>query len=233
MSIDDRFLLIRNCDIFSPLSDTELEELKLVHHFKSTMKGDYLYFEPELLNKLYFIKEGFIKIGFIDEKGNEVIKEIVQPGEVFGQLTLEKNNSLKEFAQAYRSDVSLCAFNVDDFRRILEKHPMLAMRFTRQIGQQLRNVEARLLNLLNKDVRTRLAGFFNYLVQTHPEALQENVFNLPNFLTHEDIAHLIGSSRQTVTTLINEFEDAQYIRFNRQVIEIPDVKKMQNYTSVV
>lgn len=222
--IEDKMLLIRNYDLWSYLTDEEYEELGLVHNFIEARKGDFIYFDSHLLNKLFFIKDGFIRIGYINEKGEEVVKEIIQKGEVFGQFTLLKNNLNGEFAQAFKSDVSLCAFDIVDFERILLRKPQLAIHYSRQMGQKLRNTENRILNLLNKDVRTRLIGFFYQLAQQHGWKEDHSSCNIENFLTHDDIARLIGSSRQTVTTIINELETEGMIRFSRQQIDITDVK---------
>ena len=225
MTADKKMLLIRNYDLWCHLSEEEYQEIGFVHNFKEAKKGGYIYFEAFNHNKLYFIKDGYIKIGFIDEAGNEVIKEIIQQGELFGQLTLEQNNLHGEFARAYKSDVSLCAFNIDDFEKLLRRKPEIALKYTRQIGNKLRNIQNRLVNLLNKDVKTRLINFFWQLVQLNMNEETSQQFCIPNYLTHEDIAHLIGSSRQTVTTLINELEDEGVLSYNRQQICFPDVKK--------
>jgi CRP/FNR family transcriptional regulator len=230
--IEDKMLLIRNYDLWSHLSDEEYEELGLMHNFIEASKGDFIYFDTHLLNKLFFIKEGFIRIGYINEKGEEVIKEIIQKGEVFGQFTLLKNNLNGEFAQAFKSDVSLCAFNIEDFEKILLRKPQLAIHYSRQMGQKLRNTENRIINLLHKDVRTRLLGFFYQLIVQHGWSEKDTTFNIENFLTHDDIARLIGSSRQTVTTLINEFENEGILNYNRQVIEIRSVKLLIKAYSV-
>src|SRR3981081_3633474 len=89
MPVEDKLLLIRNYDLWANLSDEEYEELNIVHNFVVAPKGDYIYFEANHHNKLYFLKEGYIRIGYIDEEGNEIIKEIIQKGEIFGQITLE------------------------------------------------------------------------------------------------------------------------------------------------
>ena len=222
--IEDKMLLIRNYDLWAHLTDEEYEELGLVHNFIEARKGDFIYFDSHLLNKLFFIKEGFIRIGYINEKGEEVVKEIIQKGEVFGQFTLLKNNLNGEFAQAFKSDVSLCAFNIDDFERILLRKPQLAIHYSRQMGQKLRNTENRILNLLNKDVRTRLIGFFYQLAMQNGCKEDQGACSIENFLTHDDIARLIGSSRQTVTTIINELEAEGMLSFSRQQIDITDVK---------
>ena len=73
MTTDKTFLLIRNYDLFSHISDEEYEELNLVHHFIEAQKGDYVYFDSAYLNKLYFLKGGTIKIGYIDEDGKEIV----------------------------------------------------------------------------------------------------------------------------------------------------------------
>jgi CRP/FNR family transcriptional regulator, cyclic AMP receptor protein len=232
MTADKKMLLIRNYDLWCNFSDEELEELNFVHHFIEAKKGDYIYFEAFNHNKLYFIKEGYIRIGFIDDEGNEIIKEIIQQGEIFGQFTLEKNNMNGEFAQAYKADVSLCAFNINDFEKLLNQRPDIALRYTKQVGNKLRNIQNRLVSLLNKDVKTRLIDFLWQLLQLNTEDESLDGICIPNYLTHEDIAHLIGSSRQTVTTMINELAEDGVLSYNRQQICFPDVKKIQKLVNV-
>jgi CRP/FNR family transcriptional regulator len=232
MPAEDKMLLIRNYDLWCHLSDQDLKELNIEHHFIEVPKGEYIYFEAYNHNKLYFLKVGYIRIGYIDAEGNEKIKEIIQKGELFGQVTLERSNLHGEFAQAYKQDVSICAFNIDDFEKLLKKRPDLALRYSKQVCAKLRNIENRLLNLLNKDVKTRLIHFLWQLVE---QKLGENLpegFCIPNYLKHEDIANLIGSSRQTVTTMINELETEGILSYNRQQICFLNVKKLQKLVSV-
>lgn len=233
MTADQQLLLIRNYDLWSHLTDEEFAELNLVHNYILAPKGDYVYFEAYNHNKLYFIKEGHIRIGYIDDKGTETIKEIIQKGEIFGQFTLEKNNLNGEFAQAYKTDVSLCAFTIEDFQKLLQKKPRLALEYSKQVGQKLRRVENRLVNLLNRDVKTRLINFFLMLAasDTEVEVMGDSV-TLLNFLTHDDIARLIGSSRQTVTGFINQLEAEGYLFVNRRRIRIPAVKELQKLLTV-
>jgi CRP/FNR family transcriptional regulator, cyclic AMP receptor protein len=233
MAADKKFLLIRNYDLFSHISDEEYEELRLVHHFIEARKDEYIYFDSQYLNKLYFLKGGIIKIGYIDEGGKEIIKEIIQEGEVFGQFSLERNNLNGEFAKAHKSDVSLCAFDIHDFEKLLTKKPELALHYSKQVGQKLRKLENRLVNLLHKDVKTRLAGFLIILAKNEGESENGDAFTIQNFLTHEDIAQLIGSTRQTVTTILNELETDGFIKVNRKIIEVLSVKNLQKSAEVL
>jgi CRP/FNR family transcriptional regulator len=232
MLSDEKLLLIRRYDLWRHISDEEYEALNVVHNFIEARKGDYIYFEAFHHNKLYFLKEGHVRIGYIDEQGNEVIKEIIEKGEIFGQLTLERNNLQGEFAQAYKQDVSLCAFTVEAFEQLLAHKPQLALKYSKQVGSKLRTIETRLVNLLNKDVRTRLINFLWQLAQQHTDELVTGAGHFPNYLTHEDIAQLIGASRQTITTLINELSAEGLLHFSRQEIHFPDVKRLQKLANV-
>jgi CRP/FNR family cyclic AMP-dependent transcriptional regulator len=229
MPVDEKMLLIRNYDLWCHLNDEDYEGLKIEHHFIDALKGEYIYFEAYNHNKLYFLKEGHIKIGFIDEEGREHVKEIIQKGDVFGQFTLGRDSMQGEFAQAHKNDVSLCAFNVADFEKLLTNHPGLALQFSKQVGAKLRKIENRLVNLLNKDVKTRLIHFLWQLVEQNLGENTPEGLCMPNYLTHEDIAGLIGSSRQTVTTMINMLESEGMVSFNRQEICFLDVNKLKKW----
>jgi CRP/FNR family cyclic AMP-dependent transcriptional regulator len=227
MAGDDSPFFIRNYDLWCQLSDEEYKDLKVQHAVIEVPKGEYIYFEAYNHNKVYFLKEGTIKIGFIDDAGNEKVKEIIRKGELFGQFSLERDNLHGEFAQAYKDSVSICAFTIDDFERLLKNRPDLALKYSKQVGAKLRNIENRLINLLNKDVKTRLVHFLWQLVEQNLVENTAEGFCMPNYLTHEDIAGLIGSSRQTVTTMINELESEGVLSYNRQEICFLDVKKLQ------
>lgn len=268
MGFEEKLLLIRNYNLWSHLSDEECEELNLVHRYMEARKGEFIYFEPEHLTKLFFIKEGYIRLGYRNDKGEEVVREIIREGEIFGQFTLQRQDMQGEFAQAHKADVSLCAFNISDFEKILSRKPQLAIGYTRQVGQRLRQAENRLMNLLHKDVRVRLLGFFVQLVTSQAgdrinqplsnpagESMGQQLTNpagdrrspplysqagdtmnqpveIENFLTHEDIARMIASSRQTVTSMIGQFEDDGLLIWDRSFIRIPDVKKLRKAMDV-
>ena len=224
-------LIIRRNDFLDKLTPGNYETLNILHNYIIADKDAYIYFDAQFLNKLYFVKEGYVKIGNVDEEGNELIKEILQPGDVFGQFMLERNNMNGEFAQAHKCETVLCAFTLHDFEQLLALRPDMGIIFSRKIGQKLKRVENRLLNLLQKDARTRLLYFFWTLVQQN-EQTEGNSVKLSNYLTHEDIARLTGTSRQTVTTLINQFTDEGLLDVDRKAIVIKDIKQLQKLAKV-
>ncbi len=227
MNIDDKLVLVRKSDFLAKLTDADYEQLNLAHNVVTATRNNYIYFESAQLNKLYFVKEGFIKIGYIDDGGKETIREVLEPGDIFGQITLEQENMAKEFAQAFKSDVSLCSFTVTDFSRLLTLRPDLAIHYTKKVGRQLHRLQNRLQNLLQKDVRSRLLHFIWGMVAHRSHQLVDNKLSIPNHLTHQDVARLIGSTRQSVSEVITQLTQDGLIQVSRKEIKIIDFNLLQ------
>jgi CRP/FNR family transcriptional regulator len=111
---------------------------------------------------------------------------------------------------------------MEDFIRILQRKPEMAIAFSFHLGNKLRKVENRLLNILNKDVKSRLIQLLLQLAADNKN-ITENTAVIAKFLTHDDIAKLIGSSRQTVTTTLNQFEKQGLITISKKDISINDI----------
>jgi CRP/FNR family transcriptional regulator, cyclic AMP receptor protein len=228
IACDSTLLLIRGFDIFSHITEEDYAELNVVHEFIVAKKDEYIYFPAQHHRKLFFTKSGFIKIGVIDADGNECIKEVIQKGEVFGQITLEKNNLNDEFARAYKTNVSLCAFHVEDFIKLLHKKPGMALDFSIHMGNKVRKIENRLLNLLNKNVQSRL---INLLLQLAVKDIT-GIVKMERFLTHDDMAKLIGASRQTVTSTITSLSEQGLISVSKTHIRILDESRLKLLANV-
>ncbi len=92
----------------------------------------------------------------------------------------------------------------------------------------MRRFENRLINILHKEVRDRLISFLKQLLQDtkNPKDIGDSKIRIPNYLTHEEIAHLIGTSRQTVTALFNDFRDSGVCIYSRREIIFSNVQKL-------
>ncbi|HEX8548800.1 MAG TPA: Crp/Fnr family transcriptional regulator [Cytophagaceae bacterium] len=220
--MDDNFILLRNHKLFQQLTLEECKDLNITSGFIEAKKNDFIYLNNFVSQRLFFLKKGYIKIGHYDESGQEVISEILQQGDIFGQISLNPEKDNEEFAQAIKTDASMCSFTIQDFENILERRSDLAISFTKLVGLKFRSLQNRYHNIINKDVRHRLKDFLLYLSDSN-NARGSNEVVINNFLTHADIAGLIGSTRQTVTTLLKEISEKDLIRFDRKQIIFPDM----------
>jgi CRP/FNR family transcriptional regulator len=224
----DSLLILKKYQLFEKLSTVEYEALTVLDNYREAKPGEFIYFEAFQHQLIYFIKTGHIRLGFLDDSGQRITKDILGPGDFFGQISLEKTNLNGEFAQAFKGTVSLCSFTIDHFSKLLNSRPDMAIKYSKIIGFRMKRFENRLINILHKDVKSRLIAFLHQLLQeaVKPKIVDGNKVVISNYLTHEEIAHLIGTSRQTVTTLLKELEDRGVCIYSRKEITFPDIKRL-------
>jgi len=218
MNTHDQSIILKKYPLFSDLSDEEYLELDVADNYKEVKKGEFVYFEAYQHQNIYFLKTGNIRLGHLDPDGNRIVKDVLAPGDFFGQISLNKENLNGEFAQAVKNDVSLCSFTLDSFNQLLTNKPQLAVRYSKISGFRIRRFENRLENILRNDIKTRLNLFLKQLLRDAKDSVRyiDNQVRIPNYLTHEEIAQLIGTSRQTVTTLLSQLETENICRYSRK-----------------
>lgn len=226
MDSDNKYWYLRNHKLFRVLSNMQLKQLCIITGFKKAKKGDIIYLFSSDAPKIYFLKKGNIKIAELDEEGNEITKEIIQKGDLFGELSLDTTIKSNEYAQALTNDVTICSFLLSDFEELMEKYPGLALSYTKFVGLRFKKMSSNYSNLIFKDARSRLIYFIKEW------AIREGVFEgskvkLLNYLTQQDIAQIICTSRQTITQLFNDFEKDGKLLYKRQEIQIPDLSLLK------
>lgn len=216
---------LEQINLFKDLSDEELEELDHLTVMKTADKNQFIYFPKEPSKILFFLKAGRIKIGSYSEDGKEVIKAILYPGEVFGEMGIVGEESRKDFAVAMDSETRMCTLNVSEFKEMMNANSQLSLAVTKNIGEKLRNIERRLESLIFKDARERIIDFMKEMAQKYGKKIGVEVL-VKHDLTHQDIANLTATSRQTVTTVLNDLKEKDLIYMERKRFLIRELDKL-------
>lgn len=220
-----KYWYLRDHKLFWTLSMSQIKQLCIIVGFKKAKKGDIIYFSSSDVPRIFLLKKGNIKIVSIDEDGNETIKEILQKGDLFGELSLEQDREVNEYAKALTDEVSICSFLLSDFENLLVKNPALALSYTKFVGLKMKRIKNNYSNLVSKDAKTRLITFLKDWADREGKR-EGNKVTLENYLTQTDIAQIICTSRQTATLLLNELEEKNLIYYNRKEIIIGDISKI-------
>jgi CRP-like cAMP-binding protein len=220
-----KYWYLRDHKLFLTLNMSQIKQLCIISGFKTAKKGEVIYFSSSDLPRIYLLKVGNIKIVSVDEDGNETIKEILQKGDLFGELSLENDGEVNEYAKVLTDEVSICSFLLSDFEDLLVRNPSLALSYTKFVGLKMKRFKNNYSNLVSKDAKSRLISFLK------DWANREGIFEgdkvtLENYLTQNDIAQIICTSRQTTTLLLNDLEEKKLICYKRKEIIIDDIKKM-------
>jgi CRP-like cAMP-binding protein len=220
-----KYWYLRDHKLFWTLSMSQIKQLCIITGFKKAKKGDVIYFSSSDVPRIFLLKKGNIKIVSIDEEGNETIKEILQKGDLFGELSLEQDADVNEYAKALTDEVSICSFLMSDFEDLLVRNPTLALSYTKFVGLKMKRFKNNYSNLVSKDAKTRLLSFLKDWAQREGKFDGTKV-TIVNYLTQTDIAQIICTSRQTATLLLSELEEKNLIYYNRKEIIIDDISKL-------
>lgn len=208
-------------NLFKVLCPHKFKAYKKDHDFDAYKKKDYIYFEEDSSNKVFLIEKGKVKIGYYSEAGQEVIKAILTRGQLFGEKAILGEAKRDEFAQSVDNSTSICPIGVDTMHSLMRDNQTFSFKVYKFIGFKFKKLERRLQLLMFKDTKTRLMEFLDELCHEYGydcEKTGDKVIHHP--YTQRDIASLIGTSRPTLNTLLNELKEERYLNFNRKEIRI-------------
>jgi CRP/FNR family transcriptional regulator, cyclic AMP receptor protein len=184
-------------------------------------KGDYIFKQRDAANQLYFITSGRVKIGVNGVGEKTVTKAILNEGEIFGEKVITGQSRRNDFAQALEA-TEVCVISREEMSNLFRDHNPLYLFIMQLIGQRALKMEKRLESLVFKDSRTRIVEFLIDLKNERGERVGYE-WVVRNFITHQEIANLTATSRQTVTTVLNELKAREILTFNRKRLLIRDI----------
>ncbi|MEP0368544.1 MAG: Crp/Fnr family transcriptional regulator [Cyclobacteriaceae bacterium] len=212
-------------DLFEILCPHKTPELETKHHPNVYAKDDYIYFPDDESSNIYMVAQGRVKIGSYTDDGKEIIKAILAKGEIFGEMALTGEERRSDFAVAMDSNTRVCPMTIDDLQDLMKDNKELSFKIFKIIGFRFRRLERRIESLVFKDARTRIVEFLKEMAEEKGQKVGFETM-IKNHLTHKDIASLTGTSRQTVTTVMNELREENVINFDRRRILIRDLEKL-------
>jgi CRP-like cAMP-binding protein len=209
-------------NLLCPHKTKNLEQKHVFHHYK---KGTFIYLPEQEAQFIYMVAAGRVKIGHYLENGQEVVSSILTTGEIFGELALAGEDTRKDFAQAMDEDTSVCPLRLEEMKMLMRDNHELSFKLIKLVGLRLMKLERKLELLVFKDARTRVVEFLKDAASWKGKKVGDETM-IPTRLTHKDIAALTGTSRQTVTTILNELKEKNLIYFDRKKILIRDLAKL-------
>jgi len=225
MNGHDVVAIFQKFPLFANLLPEDVQRLAHMAEPKTASHHSFIYLADEPSDYVYLQYSGAVKIGIYSADGREIIKSIQHPYTVFGELGLTGEPCRTEFACAMNLDVDYFAIRADDFRYLMQQNYRLAQSMLLYMGERLRRAERHWESLILKDVRTRVVEFLKESAGARGRQVGYETL-VKHGLTQQDIANLVGASRQTVTAILNELRKSNLIHFNRNTILIRDLEKL-------
>ena len=221
------FWHLENIDVTHILCPTKLgnDALMAQHTHVSYKKGEIIYVPREMADRIFFINEGRVKISVMNEDNKEVTKAILGKGEVFGELALLGESSRHDTALAMEA-TSVCVVTLEELRGLMRDRSEVNLFFMKMFASRQLEMERRLESLVFKDSRTRIVEFLVELTRNKGQRVGYE-WVVRQFITHQEIANLTATSRQTVTTTLNDLRAQKLITFNRSRLLVRDLEALK------
>ena len=219
MTDDMKYIYLRNHPLMSSLTEPKLKETALMAKLRTVYRGEVISYGEGGYTRVHFLVKGKVKITDNSASESELIKDILVEPDIFGDLSLEGQLSRHESAEALTANTIIVSFHVNEFKRILEDNPLMALNYVRNVNGKLQRLEKRHADLVFLDTKDRLIRFIKNWARTDGSHMGDKII-LNNYLTHSDIAGFIATSRQSVNMLLNELRTSGMLCYNRKHIEL-------------
>ncbi len=223
---DQSLWYLENIDVTGIFCPNKVGEMNENHAQKVVKKGEYVYLLEDQSDKIYFLTEGRVKIGTYNSSGKEITKAILEKGEVFGELSLTGEGQRRDFAYVMEK-AKICVVSAKEMNNLLVDHSALSLFFMKIMGSRVLDMEKRLESLVFKDSRTRIVEFLLDLVDTKGQRVGYEMV-VRKFITHQEIANLTATSRQTVTTTLNDLRSKNILTFDRKRLLVRDMDRLKS-----
>lgn len=207
-------------DIFQDLTAGEVEKIDQSVTMTTCRPGKIFYSPEETGEVLFLLKQGTVQLYRLSPEGRKLVVATIGKGSMFGEMSLIGQGMHNLFAEAV-SDCLLCVMSRVDVERLIRDKPQVGLRFMESMASRLQSAESQLEDLAFKSIPARLADLLL------KRAVEEDGRLILSGYTHQDLAELLGTYRETITLTLNELKADGVIAIGRKQIDILDRKALE------
>lgn len=215
---------ISQVPLFEGLDEEQQASLHAKMGHTTLRRGEVLFEEKDPGTRLYIITEGKIKLGHTSPDGRENLLAVLGPGEIIGELTLFDPGPRSTTATAV-SPVSLLYLDHSDLVTTLYNNPSMSKHMLRALARRMRRTNESLADLVFSDVPGRVAKALLDLADRFGTQTEAGI-HVPHDLTQEELAQLVGASRETVNKSLADFVSRRWIQLEGRAVTLLDVDRL-------
>jgi CRP/FNR family cyclic AMP-dependent transcriptional regulator len=216
--------VIRKAPLFTALDDAASASLLANMVSVKISKGTILFAEGDGGDQLYVIAEGKLKLGTSSGDGRENLLSILGPGEMFGELSLFDPGPRTSTATAV-TDAKLLSLGQEKLLPWLVENPKVSLQLLASLAQRLRRTNEAVGDLVFSDVPGRVAKALIDLGERFGKKTEEGLF-VHHDLTQEELAQLVGASRETVNKALADFAGRNWLKLDGRAVLITDFERL-------
>ncbi|MEO6714471.1 MAG: Crp/Fnr family transcriptional regulator [Mycobacteriales bacterium] len=216
---------LRRVSLFSGLDDDSWKSLRSRLKESARPRGTLIFAEGDAGGQLHVILSGKVKISRAAVDGRENLLAVLGPGDLFGELSLF-NPGPRTATATTITDAQLATFSHDDLRPVIIEQPEVAAELLRVLAERLRQTNDAMADLVFTDVPGRVAKALLSLAERFGETDPDGV-RVHHDLTQEELAQLVGASRETVNKALSDFAGRGWLRVDARAVVLLDLERLR------
>jgi CRP/FNR family cyclic AMP-dependent transcriptional regulator len=225
MKTAQKIFSLRQSEIFECFNPMEMGRLMGIVEEQELPKHHVVFSPGDPSNAIYFIEKGRVRMTRLSPEGKTVILALLGPGDLIGEATWElgEHDSYAETVEESR----LYQISKEAFENLVRENPDFGLRLIQIIGIRLKQAQARIEDLVFRPVPSRVARLLINLAETHGK-VTPNGIKVEFRLTHQEIANMVGSSRVTVTQILNRMRSSHWIDIESKRVTIFNIDALED-----
>src|SRR5579872_4979226 len=217
---------LRSVPLFSEFEEAQLQQVAQTAKLRTYHKHEFIVREGDPGGTFYIILDGSVAVTRVASDGRETILSILKSNDFFGEMSLF-DSSLRSASIKTLSDVKVGVIDEKAFLEVLERSPKIARYLVTALSQRLRAANQLIAATTSQDIRARLASLLLNLSQSFGEKADNGV-KITLRLTNQEMANMIGTTRETVNRTLNRFWDEKLIDMRTSHVIVVEPEKLRS-----
>ncbi|MBD2863566.1 MULTISPECIES: Crp/Fnr family transcriptional regulator [Paenibacillus] len=219
--------LIRKIPLFQDLNEEELKSISALFFERKYKKNTILFLEEDEGEELFIVRSGTVKIYRIDNN-KQITLALFRSGDFFGEMSIIEKGSTRSANAETLEPCVIYTLKRSTFYEYVDRNPGLCMRLLEITMNRLRRANEQIRNLTFLDVRTRVLKIVHQLSKEYGEPKAGGVIQISIKLTHQEIANMVGTVRESVTKVLQELQDDRIISIRNKMIRVESMEGLVN-----
>ena len=222
--MDEKYWYLKRCELFERLDGTQIARLEAQSQVRVFERKSLVYLPDDESDSVLLLVSGRVRIYHITTEGKEALLAFIDPGELFGELTIIGQSQREEFAETMEKS-QIVKIPAAAIREVMDENPEVTMGVTKLIGLRRQRFERRLKSLMFQPNRDRLIFLLLELAERYG-VLHTDGIALRIRLSHQEMANIIGSTRETVTVVLGELQQEGLLEVKRRRVILKDLDRL-------
>lgn len=223
----ERLEFLKKISYFSGIEKENLKDIAEIMIERTYRRGHILFMEGEYGEAVHFVMEGKVKIYKTSEDGREHILYIATPGDIFAEVILFNEVNYPATAEVLE-DARIAFIRNEDLEKVLKDHPAMAVAIIKVLNKRLMDAQQRVKSLALNNTHGRTAQMLLKMAAEHGKRTERGL-ELDLSISRQELANMVGTTRETVTRILMAFKKYKLIEIERNIIRITQPEKLKEW----